>query len=571
MELVRMAVNKSKLGKPDSKGNYKRDLGKKVNGSPHRFYLGKDPEQAEQRKQRLERLWASIEAQAESPEAAFWTDASIQIGIAIGKGENSAQLAPPLPLTGDEDFRAYVHHVDLMARRFTMISILPADVDGYKRGQEIILGIKREIAQVGQKAFGEPNILEMETTMLHEAMDDYTETMRNEHVDPETRKPTAYGNNSVRQVALLKDRHENVMLGQLTLGTIKQAFQYWASRPKKKGTDKPITVRSAENYLKRWRHFLWWLHDSENYRWKAPSDLLRLKVKVRKTEKETQATISPIQVKSYREEELVILFKYASPLERVYILLGLNCGFAVSEFGTLRLNQIFQHQRHGFDNLINYQSNPSQSWIKRVRLKSKVYGEWLLWPETVAAIEWAIERRKKQPDFHADALLAMTDRNLPYYGQTDGGNNASRISKLWYRGLMDRIQKDMPTFPRLSPKCLRKTAGNLMRDIAGGEIMGVFLAHGQPVKTDDLAEQYSNRPFGKVFENLDVMRKRLQPLWDAVPDPFPLDKAKTRNGGSNISIGKIDAIKDLTAEGKTPEEIAEALDISVATVYRRRK
>lgn len=213
-----------------------------------------------------------------------------------------------------------------------MISILPADVDGYKRGQEIILGIKREIAQVGQKAFGEPNILEMETAMLHEAMDDYIQTMRTEHVDPETRKPTAYGNNSVRQVALLKDRHENVMLGQLTLGTIKQAFQYWASRPMKKGTAKPITVRSAENYIKRWKHFLWWLHDSEKYRWKAPSDLLRLKVKVRKTEKETQATISPIQVKSFREEELVILFKYATPLERVYILLGLGRSRSCSDF-----------------------------------------------------------------------------------------------------------------------------------------------------------------------------------------------------------------------------------------------
>ena len=208
-----MATNKSKLGKPDSKGNYKRDLGKKVSGSPHCFYLGKDPEQAEQRKQRLESVWASIEAQAESPEVAFWTDASIHIGITIGKGENSVRLAPPLPLPGDEDFRAYIHHVDLMARRFTMISILPADVDGYRRDQEIIIGIKREIAQVGQKAFGEPNILEMETAMLHEAMDDYIQTMRTEHVDPETRKPTAYGNNSARQVALLKDRHENVMLG----------------------------------------------------------------------------------------------------------------------------------------------------------------------------------------------------------------------------------------------------------------------------------------------------------------------------------------------------------------------
>ena len=566
-----MAVYKSKLGKPDSKGNYKRDLGKKVDGKQHRFYLGKDAEQAEQRMLRLESLWASIESQAERPESAFWTDPTIQIGTAIGRGENSVRLAPPLPLFDDEDYRAYVHHVDLVARRFPMISILPAEVDGYKRGQEIILGIKREIAQIGQKAFGEPNILEMETAKLHDAMDAYIEAMKLEHVDPETRKLTAYGNNSVRQIELLKKRHENVMLGQLTLGTIKQAFQYWASRPKKKGTERPITVRSAENYIKRWRHFLWWVHDSDRFRWKAPSDLLRLKVKVRKTDKETQATISPIQIKAFKEDELVVLFKYATPLERVYILLGLNCGFAVSEFGTLRLNQIFLHQLHGFDKLINYQSNQEQSWIKRVRLKSKVYGEWLLWPQTVEAIKWAIERRKKQPEFRPDALLSLTERNLPYYGQTDGGNNASRISKLWYQGLLERISKDNRKFPRLSPKSLRKTAGNIMRDIAGGEIMGVFLAHGQPVRTDDLAEQYSNRPFGKLFEHLETMHRRLQPVWDAVPNPFPLDKAKTRNGGPNISVGTIDSIKELTAQGQKPEEIAKALNISVATVYRRRR
>lgn len=519
-----MAVYKSKLGKPDAKGNFKRDLGKHVTGKPQRFYLGQIPEQAGQRMERLETLWAAIEANAESPAVAFWTDGTIQIGKAIARGDNSVRLSPPLPLSrGDYDYRTYVQFVDLHARRFTLIPILPADVEAYRQGQEIILGVKRDVVRMGQLAFGEPNILEMETAMLHDAMDAYTEVMKKEHVDPETRKPTAYGNNSVRQMKLLKERHENVMLGQLTLGTIKQAFQYWALRPNKKGTEKPITVRSAENYIKRWRHFLWWLHESEQFRWKAPSDLFRLKVKVRRTAKETQATISPIQVKAFTNEELVTLYKYATPLERVYILLGLNCGFAVSEFGTLRLDQIFLRQKHGFDNLIHYDSNPGQSWIKRVRLKSKVYGEWLLWPQTVAAIEWAIERRKKQPDFGPDALLALTDRNLPYYGQTDGGNNASRISKLWYRGLMDRIQKDKDNeaFPRLSPKSLRKTAGNLMRDTAGGEVMGVFLAHGKPVKNDDLAEQYSNRPYARVFEALGALNLRLQPLWDAVPEPFP--------------------------------------------------
>jgi hypothetical protein len=67
------------------------------------------------------------------------------------------------------------------------------------------------------------------------------------------------------------------------------------------------------------------------------------------------------------------------------------------------------------------------------------------------------------------------------------------------------------------------------------------------------------------------MHKRLLPIWEAVPEPFPLSQAKTKNGGPNISVGTIEAIKELTAKDKKPEEIAEALKVSVATVYRRRK
>ena len=62
-----MTAYKTKLGKPDSKGNYKRDLGKKINGKPHRFYLGKDSAQALVRQERLESLWAIIEVQFETP------------------------------------------------------------------------------------------------------------------------------------------------------------------------------------------------------------------------------------------------------------------------------------------------------------------------------------------------------------------------------------------------------------------------------------------------------------------------------------------------------------------------
>ena len=52
---------------------------------------------------------------------------------------------------------------------------------------------------------------------------------------------------------------------------------------------------------------------------------------------------------------------------------------------------------------------------------------------------------------------------------------------------------------------------------------------------------------------------------------FPMEKAKTRNGGANISVSTIEAIKALSAQGMKPEEIAKKLNVSTWTVYRRRK
>ena len=182
------------------------------------------------------------------------------------------------------------------------------------------------------------------------------------------------------------------------------------------------------------------------------------------------------------------------------------------------------------------------------------------------AIEWAIDRRRKQPGFGEDALLCLTERGLPFVGQTEGGNNSTRLSKHWYGGLLDRVCKDYPDFKRLSPKCLRKTSGNMIREIAGGEIMAVFHCRGQAVRTDHLADVYSNRPFGKVFRAVEEMQAKLEPMFEAVQgERFPRGAKK---GGPNISLGKIERIQALHAAGKRVSEIVREVGVSETTVYR---
>ena len=48
----------------------------------------------------------------------------------------------------------------------------------------------------------------------------------------------------------------------------------------------------------------------------------------------------------------------------------------------------------------------------------------------------------------------------------------------------------------------------MIKRIAGGEAMGVFLCHGTPVRSDELSDLYSNRHFEKVFAAQKEARRR---------------------------------------------------------------
>ena len=105
----------------------------------------------------------------------------------------------------------------------------------------------------------------------------------------------------------------------------------------------------------------------------------------------------------------------------------------------------------------------------------------------------------------------------------------------------------------------------MVRRLAGGEIHSLYVCHGTPVKADDLAELYSNRPFAKLFDALRKIEDELQPLWDAVTDPFG------RYQQQYTSLNKVKQIKAMDQDGVPVAEIAEAVGVSKMTVYRHTK
>ena len=97
--------------------------------------------------------------------------------------------------------------------------------------------------------------------------------------------------------------------------------------------------------------------------------------------------------------------------------------------------------------------------------------------------------------------MLVTKKGQRYDAPTKGNHANLLIPNSWIK-LTKRVRKDHANFRVLSYNKLRKTAGNLVREHASGEIAAVFLCHGKPVKADSL---------------LDVMQQNFRPTlrWTA--------------------------------------------------------
>src|SRR5690606_30636649 len=118
------------------------------------------------------------------------------------------------------------------------------------------------------------------------------------------------------------------------------------------------------------------------------------------------------QVDTFSLKELRLLMRYASPMERVWILLALDCGFGRAEVSSLLVGEVFLHQAHHptHQEMLAFKSTVDDSFIKRVRRKSGVYGEHILFPLTVQAVEWSLEQRRKFPGFSPEARLLVNGK-----------------------------------------------------------------------------------------------------------------------------------------------------------------
>ena len=502
-----------------------------------KFYLGHDREQAQEKLDRIMALWGAIEEEAEwKGLKPTWTPDMIAAAKNIANGEG-----PTIAKRDYESPEKYFTRVNEISQRVG-VAARPADAFLYDVGRQDLVDIIAEaqtrLAPIGgvPRAIGQT---------LHQALKAYIERIRKEYRLGES-GITDNGKTKIDQIISIQSYVPDVDLGALDYRGCDDIIGIFRRRPVSKRYKKPMARKSCTNLIGELGRFFLWLHTSPAWSWRRPEDFDLIKRTPRELDEDVERAAAPVP--TWSVEQLAILNEYALPLERVFLLLGLNCAYGADQAGRLRISHLHLANEEG-----------KASYIRRIRHKKKVLAIHRLWSQTVQALQWALERRKGQK--HEQDFLLLTENGLPYWRQTKGGNRSQLIPNLWQK-LLDRVVKDRPDFPRLPFNSLRDTSCNMIREIAGEETASVHVAHKHQSKDENLG-RYSNPVRRRHFKALRKLERKLASVFAAAgPIPF-------KHPGKNyIGLEKIKKIKELYTKGVPIMEITRQLDVSQGTVYR---
>ncbi len=353
---------------------------------------------------------------------------------------------------------------------------------------------------------------------------------------------------------MLKSYTNDCDLAELDYRGCDELYRVFRSRPNTKRHNKPMAFKTCQNLLGELTRFFLWLHKETDFEWRKPDDFELIKKQPREIDDDSEKESQPIP--TWTLAELKTLWEYALPLERVLLLLGLNCSYGADQSGRLRIHHVKFNEKDG-----------GTSFIRRIRRKKRTLSVHALWGMTVQGLRWAIARR---PESQNDHLLLNQEGN-PLWRLTKGGNRSQDIPNIWNR-LLDRVQKDVPKFRRLPFNSLRDTSGDFIRRIAGGETASLHLAHKHQTSDENL-RRYTNPMTRRHTKAILKLEKKVAAIFAEVADPFPAAMERVQSEGQvpNISQGTIRRIRKLYAQGFKRTKIAELVGVSRQTVSRHCK
>ncbi|MBA2114060.1 helix-turn-helix domain-containing protein [Bremerella alba] len=307
-----------------------------------------------------------------------------------------------------------------------------------------------------------------------------------------------------------------------------------------------MAVKTALSINKKIKHFFDWLDLSDEWHWWEPPRFRKLKFKVAElTPQESHEEKLKKERWRLSDDEIQTLVKYATPVERVLLVLGLNCAFGSGEIGNLRIPYV----------------KFATSEIDGIRFKTGSDTRHHLWPETVEALQWELNRRKAIPkqETSKDIFFLSEKSGQPLWKKSKAGNYNNGIAKRW-TDLLDRVQKDHPKFHRYSFGKLRKTAAIRIIELADAEAASMILAHGIPSE-DKILSAYVTIPWQKLYEAQKAYGETVRPLLATQRPAF-------EQPPKNYIGDKAAQIIEQHNAGSSAYQIADEVGVSVMTVYR---
>jgi len=300
---------------------------------------------------------------------------------------------------------------------------------------------------------------------LHSMLDAYSK-----HIESESFGQAAHTANRLGLVSRLKEVHADVPIASLNQHEVQALMDHWRSRPLAKSADRPIAAATAKNHISELRRFLLWLHAASLSPWSLPPDFHRLRMRPHRLMEDMQRRA--VGHRTYSIGELRLLYQHAEGMERLMLLLGLNCGFGAAEMGRLRVADVRLRNQSRHPVADNF-----GSVLLLCRPRTNQVGTWPLWPETVEAFEIVLKERCEDKD-----LVFQTQTGRPLY--RDNAQDPSFLFVNLWRRLTNRVKEHHSEFPNLPLGSLRRTFTDLIRQHCSGDDASAFLGHRPTVLAD---------------------------------------------------------------------------------------
>ncbi|EMI41642.1 hypothetical protein [Rhodopirellula sp. SWK7] len=510
--------------KKNSRGWFPKEVGflDRAKRKQPKFNLGKDEKEAAKRLARIQELFDDCQRYTGLP---IWTTFGLYAAKLLARGVYQI----PLPFDRDEqeivhdqesleDICAnYVQMIRAEQACYPSIQIVPTDDDAYAYGVRLNASYEQAVLERKEREFKEEGVIssgkkypdKYVSGSLHDAFDRYVSHIKKSEnkLDAETLKPAQ--RKRIEYVDVLKLHHRDCSLMELSsYDAIAEMIGYWANRPEyKKGKRyKPTTARHRRKELER---FLRWLDLTSEFDWEMPRGANQIKVRTVELEEDHESADLLTKI-VYTPEQLGIIAGQANEFERMLLLVGVNCAFGAAEIGRLITNEVLLHQCHKYAERLQFKSTGSDSFVRLMRPKSKMFGEWILWKETAEILDWAISRANQI----GTPFLLVTKSGDRIYNEKLKNPQAA-TANCW-RKLVKRSQKTHPELPFLPYGSLRDTLPDTLRHRGEDTLASICLAHKTAFKADNLLEAYGNKPFGRLHDAIRDLRGQFKPMLDAV-------------------------------------------------------